>query len=464
MNYLKHPMQKNNIRLALFLLVITLPQLLFASELKTYVEKPDPNFAWRVVDSKEDKGVTKYVLHMSSQIWRNAQEVDRVLWRHWLVVYVPNKIKHDSAFLKIGGSKNRYPFPEKENKFLKKLAKKSQSLTAELFHVPNQPLMFLSDESMKIRSEDEVLAYAWAQFLKTSDVEWMAHLPMVKSAVRGMDAIQAFYRENSRTSKTPPTISRFTLMGASKRGWTTWLTAAVDERVSAIAPLVIDVLNIKKSMAHHFDVYGSYSPAIRDYVDNGVMKAIESGAADKSLSIIDPLNYKDKLKLPKLIINSAGDQFFLPDSSHFYFDQLDGAKSIRYLPNTDHSLAPIGYETLTAFYLSHLNGDILPQFSWQSDSAGKLEIKTVTAPVAMRVWSAENPEKRDFRLDVIGEQWKSREIALGKESDGKQHTIAVDPPGKGYKAFFVELDFPNPHVRKQPIQLTTEVYILSANK
>ena len=37
--------------------------------------------------------------------------------------------------------------------------------------------------------EDEAISYTFAQFLKTGDPEWPLLLPMVKSAVRGMDAI-----------------------------------------------------------------------------------------------------------------------------------------------------------------------------------------------------------------------------------------------------------------------------------
>lgn len=37
-------------------------------------------------------------------------------------------------------------------------------------------------------------------------------------------------------------LKNFVVGGASKRGWTTWTTAAVDDRVVAIVPVVIDLL------------------------------------------------------------------------------------------------------------------------------------------------------------------------------------------------------------------------------
>ena len=59
--------------------------------------------------------------------------------------------------------------------------------------------------------------------------------------------------------------------------------------------------------------------------------------------------------MPKLVLNSAGDQFFLPDSSQFYFDALPGPKKLRYTLNTDHSQA------------QDLEATILPTLSWLSD-------------------------------------------------------------------------------------------------
>ena len=47
-----------------------------------------------------------------------------------------------------------------------------------------------------------------------------------------LDAVQAFARQEFNHK-----IEKFVVSGASKRGWTTWLTGAVDARVRAIAPM-----------------------------------------------------------------------------------------------------------------------------------------------------------------------------------------------------------------------------------
>ena len=50
--------------------------------------------------------------------------------------------------------------------------------------------------------------------------------------------------------------------------------------------------------------------------------------------------YQSRLSIPKYIINSSGDDFFVPDSSKFYFNKLPGNQNyIRYLPNSMHYLS-----------------------------------------------------------------------------------------------------------------------------
>ena len=66
-------------------------------------------------------------------------------------------------------------------------------------------------------------------------------------------------------------VDHFIVTGASKRGWTTWTTAAVDPPVAGIAPMVIDLLNVFPSYQHHYRVYGFWAPAVKDYYDAGLM-------------------------------------------------------------------------------------------------------------------------------------------------------------------------------------------------
>ena len=120
----------------------------------------------------------------------------------------------------------------------------TNSVVAELGMVPNQPLTFATDS--KPRWEDGLIAYTWDKFFKTGDSRWPARMAMTKSATAAMTAIQRLLAEEDVN------IKDFFVAGASKRGWTTWTTAAVDDRVRAIAPIVIDLLNIEPSFEHHW--------------------------------------------------------------------------------------------------------------------------------------------------------------------------------------------------------------------
>src|SRR5262249_23316823 len=151
-------------------------------------------------------------------------------------------------------------------------------------------------------------------------------LPMTKAAVRAMDTISAFC---ARPEGGSSEVRHFVVSGASKRGWTTWTTAATDRRVVAICPIVINTLNLDPCFMHHFRAYGRYSPAVEDYVRHGIMDWQGTEALRQLHQIEDPFSYRDRLTLPKLMLDSCGDQYFLPDSAQFYFHELPGPKYIR---------------------------------------------------------------------------------------------------------------------------------------
>src|SRR5690606_32270895 len=110
-------------------------------------------------------------------------------------------------------------------------------------------------------------AHTFEQYLRTGESDWPLLLPMVKSAVRAMDATQEYARQNWSMQ-----LETFTVTGASKRGWTTWLTGATDPRATAIAPMVIDMLNMREQMKHQVATWGDYSDEIDDYTRRGLQK------------------------------------------------------------------------------------------------------------------------------------------------------------------------------------------------
>ena len=51
----------------------------------------------------------------------------------------------------------------------------------------------------------------------------------------------------------------------------------------------------------------------------------------------DPFLFKERLTMPKVIVSSAGDEFFLPDDSHYWLSEMPGPVYFRLLPNAEHT-------------------------------------------------------------------------------------------------------------------------------
>ena len=435
----------------LFFLIVIFPIFIQAdprseylqTDLDTYVHKDDASFNYVIEKVQEFDGYFVHSIRMNSQNFLQSKDVNKTSWSHWLTVIEPKEVKAETALLVISSGDTNDPLPKAQDALIE-IALASNSLVAELKAIPNQPLKF-SDESFD-RWEDAIIAYTWNKFFLTGETRWPARMAMTKSAIAAMDTIQAVFKRNN--------VNSFVVTGASKRGWTTWTAAATDNRVIAIIPLVIDMLNIKPSFEHHWQAYGFWAPAIQDYVDMNTMDWWGSPEAEALFKLVDPYSYKDRYQFPKYIINAAGDEFFIPTSSQFYYDQLPGEKHIRYVPNVGHNLnGSYILEAIASFYISILNNSPRPEYSWNFLKNGQIEFTSDNQPSEVKLWWADNPSSRDFRLDVIGKSWKSKSIKINAEG---KYISSIDKPEEGWRAYFVEAIYGS---NSLPFIITSEVKV-----
>ena len=422
--------------------------------LDRYIAKPDSSYSWKLINTIAGKGFHGYILDLTSQTWRSAAEVDRPAWKHWLTIVKPDKTASNKGLLFIGGGSNRDAAPKEISDRLANFAMDSNTVVAELGMVPNQPLYF-SDSKDKGRSEDDLVAYSRVRQMQSGDDEWLVRLAMVKSGVRAMDAVQEFLASDAGGKLK---VDQFVVSGGSKRGWTTWLVAAVDKRVIAIMPTVIDALNSEAITRHQFEAYGFFSPALQDYVNHKIFPdKIGTPEYQHVLAIEDPYNYlkRDRLKIPKYLVHASGDQFFLPDNSQFYYGEIQGEKHLRYVPNAKHNLAGSdARESLLAFYQAIIANKPRPEFSWKKEKDGTLVVTVKDKPREVNLWQATNPKARDFRLDVIGSAYASTPL---KEEKPGVYVGRVSKPASGFTAFFVELVYDSGG--KYPFKFTTGVSV-----
>lgn len=418
--------------------------------LDKYVATPDPTYSYKIVRTTEDADGTLFVVDLKSQTWLTAEEVNRPVWQHWLLIYRPKQVANNKALMFIGGGANGKDAPAGLDRNIAAVAKATQSVVAELKQVPNQPLIFHGDGVERV--EDDLIAYTWNHYIKTGDARWPARLPMVKSVVRAMDTVQAVMASEQAGKLT---VDQFTVAGGSKRGWTTWMTAAVDKRVVAIAPIVIDVLNVDRSMQHHFSAYGFWAPAIDEYVHHKIMEQRHDPDYMELMKIEDPYAYRDRFTMPKCIINATGDQFFCPDSSQFYYDDLPGEKHLCYVPNTEHSLKESNAaESLLAFHYSIVHNVPRPEFTWTVEEK-KITVNCKTKPSKVILWQANNPKTRDFRVDTIGRAYKP--IELKPLADGS-YVAELSDPQQGWTASLIQCEFDIG--APVPLRLSTPVKVL----
>ena len=401
--------------------------------LQRYLDNGDKTFTWEITETyKVNNGsITAYDLTMTSQQWREH------IWKHQLTILVPEKILHDGALLFVtGGSvKDGEPnFKSHDDDLTENMgiiAQKNSAIVSIVRQTPNQPLY---DDY----TEDELISFTLHNFKNDGDYTWPLLFPMVKSAVKAMDAAQEFSKKELKHK-----LNRFIVTGASKRGWTTWLTGANDPRVTAIAPMVIDVLNMPVSLDYQVEAWNEYSIQIEDYTKLEIPQTArtESGAAISQM--VDPYSYRKNLNMPKMIFIGTIDEYWPVDAIKNYIDSIPGQNFIQYVPNAGHDLGDKkqAYQALSSFMATTLLNRDYPICEWdlvENDSKIYLSAKAnADLLINAEVWSADS-EDRDFR----DEQWNSQTLNVEKISDVETQ---ISYPEKGFKAFYMNLRYTDPN-------------------
>jgi PhoPQ-activated pathogenicity-related protein len=394
----------------------------WASALENYVQAPDASYNWKRTEQKKFTGGTVTHLELISQTWRGQ------FWSHHLQIVRPETVRNpDVAFLYITGDGEG----TRDLEMLKTLAERAGAIAAVITKIPNQPLY-------NGRKEDALIAHTFDQFLKSGDETWPLLFPMVKSAVRGLDTVHTLAEKEFNQK-----IERFVVGGASKRGWTTWLTAAVDSRVAAMAPMVIDVLNMSEQTKWAKKAYGRQSEKISDYTELNLVERMDEPGMKMLRSWVDPYSFRDRYKMPKLLLLGTNDPYWVVDSLRHYWNDLPGPKLVFQTPNAGHDLGggKEAIQTLAAFFQMIADRQELPVLTWQfnPETEGKADFSLrVNQPAKkVRLWTADS-EVRDMRRA----KWTSRDLEI--QSGSSQAHAQIPRRDAGYRAYLGEVVLTSP--------------------
>ncbi|MBC2884473.1 PhoPQ-regulated protein [Ochrobactrum sp. CM-21-5] len=393
---------------------------------------------------------------MVSQEWSPKGLVAPKQWVHDVNIAIPEKPRTERALLFISGGSNNTETGEPvisddlPPASLAEIARNTNTIAVSVNFIPNQALEFEPDKIPAV--EDHAIARSWNLFLNNPQEMQLMPLqfPMAAAASR---AISLSEQELAHWN-----IHKFVVSGMSKRGWTTWLTALVDKRVEAIAPFVIDVPNLIQGLKHIYRSYGDNWPiALGPYLEQNIDNRITSPNFRKLAKLIDPFEYLDtqyrsRLTIPKYVVNASGDDFFVPDGTHNYFDAMPGEKSLRIAPNSSHEgIKGFAVQTLTPFLNRLQANKPLPKIE-ATPHEQALHISFSEKPEKVRRWTAVNPDSRDFRY-ACGIRYEEAPLDAAMSTSVKLHT-----PEKGWEATYVEATFADGFVASTQVYITPTGY------
>jgi PhoPQ-activated pathogenicity-related protein len=240
--------------------------------------------------------------------------------------------------------------------------------------------------------------------------------------------------------------------GASKRGWTSWLSAAVEPRIRGLVPMVIDMLDLPRHMRLQVESFGTPSAALHDYVSRDLHRRLDTPRGQELLAIVDPVRHAAAITQPKILALGTNDEYWPLESLDLYRNRLRGPTWMSYAPNAGHDIPPLRVAPLVAALARHVAGvESLPEITWACDAASRTcSLAADPLPAEALLWTAAS-DTRDFR----GAKWASRRVPL---ADGRCRE-RLEPPAAGFRASLIECRYARAPL---PVYLSTGPLVVAA--
>jgi len=195
-------------------------------------------------------------------------------------------------------------------------------------------------------------------------------------------------------------------------------------------------------------------------------------------AIIDPYSYRDRLTMPKLVVDSTGDEFFMPDDNYFWWNNMEGELHLLMVHNAEHSLItglPEVVQGISSFAAGILSQVPRPSMNWTmtaDEKSGSITVYTSEPPTKVYVRHADtlDGKRRDWRLITGQKPCPTITIdgaclhpVIWHESDPVQmnpttYTYSMDAVPNRWRAFLLEVEFRGDGVF--PFVFTTQINII----
>lgn len=337
----------------------------------------------RLNDWRADGNVCRFSGHK----WKSG------VWEHEIRMYRPRSgevVSGDSYYLEVTGDDAGGP----DDAYGQALADALHLPVALLFGIPNQPLWGMR--------EDDLIAHSFEQYVEHGDPEWPLLVPMVRSVSCAIDVIAEWSFERYR---------RVIVGGASKRGWTSWLVAQLeDPRVVGIVPVVYDNLNMAAQLENQNRVWGAMSPMLEDYTRRRLHELAQTREGEGLVRFVDPWTSLSLQRVPALVVSGSNDPFWTVDAARQFYSALPAGSGMQIIGNMGHSIGGWEYRlsTVGAFCARCAGVGIFPrvEFEMVDGSDGlRIEGRSDLEPSAVRIWGGVSKTKvfteSEFFVDIL---------------------------------------------------------------